>query len=353
MFTVGWSFTNMCNLRCKHCYNNSGLRESKELTFQQSIKVVDKLNDFGVKAINFGGGECPLRNDFIKLCEYIKENSDIIISLTTNGTTYNIIKDKLNLFHDIGVSIDFGDAKRHDWNRGVLGTFEKATKTIKTLVENNVDTEIVTCLSRFNANKKELEKIYDLAKKLKVNYWRLNRYRPTGRKEIIEKLILRKKDAFEAFGFLSKVKKNFRESDPLFRSFIGSDGLIEGCACGANSFRIRPDGSVSPCVYIKKSGGNILEKSIDDILNSPVFLSIKNREPIGKCKVCKAYSTCKGGCAGSSFLEYGHFNGPDPQCFLDGEEAKKSLIKHSKIWNIHEVYLCTIYVPINDGLNVK
>jgi MoaA/NifB/PqqE/SkfB family radical SAM enzyme len=108
----------MCNLACKHCYNASGKRGPNELSLSEAIKVANKLKDVGTTAINFGGGECPLRKDFIPLCEYIKNSLDIKISLTTNGTTLPLIEKHLDLFHDIGVSIDFPDARRHDWFRG-------------------------------------------------------------------------------------------------------------------------------------------------------------------------------------------------------------------------------------------
>ena len=356
MLVAGWSFTNTCNLRCKHCYNASGKRKNNELTLEESTRIADKLKEAGVVAVNFGGGECALRTDFIELCKYLNK-LEIKISYTTNGTTYNLIKNYLHLFHDIGVSIDFADKKRHDEFRGIKGTFGKAVLTIRDLVRNGVNTEIVTCITKMNCSEEELRKIYDLAKSLNVNYWRLNRFRSNGRGIANkEDLALSQEELRNAYKFLSKyVSDGVSVPEPIFRAAFGGAYSIEGDPSGFTAFRIQPNGEVSPSVFLSESGGNIKEKSVEEILNSEIFKRIRNRKPQGKCKNCEAYYHCKGGDAGASYLEYGHFNGPDPLCWLSPKEKKAGIAKsESKEWNIHERYLCTVYVPVKQkgGKNV-
>ncbi len=347
MLIAGWSFTNICNLRCKHCYNNSGKKKDDEITTKEALKICDKLKESKVTAINFGGGECPLRNDFIHICEYLKNNLGMKISLTTNGTTYELIKSHINLFHDIGVSIDFSDEKKHDWFRGVNGTYSKALNTLKSLSSNGVETEIVTCLTKLNANIPELRRIYNLAKEVEVGSWRINRYRPIGRVEMINKLKLDKRLLKKCFNYFSSVSNFHSQSDPLFRSVVGGRGGFEGCPCGSHSFRIQPNGEVSPCIYLKESGGNIRYNSLTKIIQSDIFNAMRNRKPKGKCIKCNAYEHCKGGCAGASFIENGCFDAPDPLCWLKPEESKCNVeISIPKIWNVHELYLGTIYIPI-------
>ena len=133
--------------------------------------------------------------------------------------------------------------------------------------------------------------------------------------------------------FLEKlVNKDFTIPDPLFNIF---GKTASECPCGKSSFRIQPNGDVSPCVFLKVSGGNILESSIEDILDSEVFKAIKNRDLSGtKCESCNLKSKCNGGCAGAAYIEHGTFNKPDPLCWYNPR------------WNVHEKYLCTVYVPI-------
>ena len=332
MFVAGWSFTNQCNLKCRHCYNASGKKHLDELTNEQAKEVARKLIDFKVDAVNFGGGECPLRDDFFEISEMLY-NAGIKLSLTTNGLEYQRTMPHLHLFHDIGVSIDFADEQKHDYLRGKEGAYKSAIDAVKYYVSKGVDTEIVSCITKLNSSDEELRKMYDLAISLDVNYWRLNRYRPTGRKGDIDLLKLEPSDLMRAYSFLEKqIDKDFTIPDPLFNIFGKKSAP---CPCGRTSFRIQPNGEVSPCVFLKLNGGNILDKSIEEILDSDIFRQIRNRDLSGtKCDSCNLAEKCKGGCAGAAYIENGTFNAPDPLCW------------HEPDWNVHEKYLCTAYVPI-------
>jgi radical SAM protein with 4Fe4S-binding SPASM domain len=311
------------------------------------LKVADKLADSGVVAVNFGGGECALRKDFIPLCEHL-HNLGIKISYTTNGTVYGLIEPHLDLFSDIGVSIDFASEEKHDAFRGVTGTYGKAIQTIKELVKNNVDTEIVTCITSQNCNPEELEKIYALARGLRVDHWRLNRYRETGRNPVID-LALTPESLKKAYEFLhTKISPDTNIPEPIYRSAFGGRYSIQGDPSGFTAFRIQPNGEVTPSVFLKISGGDIKDRSLEEIFESEIFKKIRDRHPIGKCVGCKAYTHCRGGDAGASFLEYRHFNGPDPLCWLAADQGKTAELNISEKWNVHERYLCTLYVPIND-----
>lgn len=350
MLVAGWSLTKACNLNCIHCYNASGKRDPNELTLEECFKVVDKLKKSGVVAVNFGGGECALRPDFIDLCKYIK-SKDIAISYTTNGTTFDRIKDYLDLFHDIGVSIDFADAKKHDWFRGRRGTFDQAIKALEILVEKGVDNEIVTCLTKLNCSEQELQKLYNLANKLNVDSWRLNRFRANGRGIRNENLLkLSKVGLKKSYTYLSQFKREgILTPEPVFRAAFGGTYYFPGDPSGFTAFRIQPNGEVSPSVFLSESGGNIKYQSVEEIMNSDIFKKIRNRSPQGKCKSCEAYYHCKGGDAGASYLEYSHFNGPDPLCWLNSKTKKPEVKKGlEKDWNVHELYLCTLYIPIKN-----
>ncbi|MFH1917339.1 MAG: radical SAM protein [Nanoarchaeota archaeon] len=347
---AGWSLTKMCNLHCMHCYSASGKPGLDELSTEEAFRVVDKLEGGGVVAVNFGGGECALREDFPAIVEYLF-NQDIKVSYTTNGTVFPRIKPILPFFHDVGVSIDFADAERHDWFRGMKGTYSQAIGTIVELVARKVDTEMVTCLTRLNCAPDELGKMYDLAKDLGVDYWRLNRFRANGRGIATQDMLsLSQKDLRTAYSFLAgKMQPGASVPDPLFRSAYGGKYFIPGDPSGYTAFRILSNGEVSPSVFLSISGGNIKDKSLDEILHSPVFKAIRDRSPQGKCIPCQSYSHCRGGDAGASYLAYDHFNGPDPLCWLEPHDMRPGVKKaKGDHWNVHELYLCTVYIPMKE-----
>jgi len=81
---VSIALTNLCNLKCTHCYapkTNSFLnKESVKLW----MKELDKSGCFG---IGFGGGEPTLHPDFIELCDYGHNETSLAITFTTHGHT--------------------------------------------------------------------------------------------------------------------------------------------------------------------------------------------------------------------------------------------------------------------------
>ncbi len=84
-FLIVWDFTHKCNLKCKHCYSNSGAIREEELTTQQAKDVVDQIADAGVTALAFSGGEPLTRSDFFEVARYAADRG-LYISVATNGT---------------------------------------------------------------------------------------------------------------------------------------------------------------------------------------------------------------------------------------------------------------------------
>ena len=70
-FMVVWDFTKQCNLRCKHCYANaSSSPADDELNLEERKQVVDQLDEAGVAAISFSGGEPLVNKDFWEVAKY-------------------------------------------------------------------------------------------------------------------------------------------------------------------------------------------------------------------------------------------------------------------------------------------
>ncbi|RLF04886.1 MAG: radical SAM/SPASM domain-containing protein, partial [Thermoprotei archaeon] len=63
-FMVVWDFTLQCNLRCKHCYANAGRSSPPdELTLSEKLEVLKQLDEAGVAALSFSGGEPLISRD--------------------------------------------------------------------------------------------------------------------------------------------------------------------------------------------------------------------------------------------------------------------------------------------------
>lgn len=84
--------TNLCNIRCWHCYNDSSSTE-KAPSISSLNKIVDIiLHNFSFKTISISGGE-PLTNQSLlfSIASKFKKNN-ISLALMTNG-----VKGKLKM----------------------------------------------------------------------------------------------------------------------------------------------------------------------------------------------------------------------------------------------------------------
>ena len=91
--------TNYCNLYCGHCYKDAGNKNNIFLEFE-IIKLICEKYKGKIQVINLTGGE-PLSHPKINEIIDILYAAGFNINITTNGTLYEKIKeriDKINNF---------------------------------------------------------------------------------------------------------------------------------------------------------------------------------------------------------------------------------------------------------------
>jgi len=119
-FMVVWDFTKQCNLRCKHCYANaSSSPADDELNLEERKQVVDQLDEAGVAAISFSGGEPLVNKDFWEVAKYAS-GKGFYLSVATNGTLItkeNAKRSRESGIRYVEVSLD-GPKDVHDEFRG-------------------------------------------------------------------------------------------------------------------------------------------------------------------------------------------------------------------------------------------
>ena len=158
---VVWNITRTCNLRCVHCYNDSGVgKPCNEITTEKAKAVIDDLAGFGVPSILFSGGEPLMRPDLFELIEYaVGKGLRTVIS--TNGTL--IAEDRAKEIKRLGVSyvgisLD-GIGPINDRFRGVPGAFERAVRGIRNCQDAGVRIGLRLTLTRRNVQ--DLEGLFD------------------------------------------------------------------------------------------------------------------------------------------------------------------------------------------------
>ena len=344
-FLIVWNFTNACNLRCKHCYQNAGPKPlPNELTFEEKLNVLNQLDEMEIPSIAFSGGEPTIHPDFIPI---VKEASrrGIYTAVATNGLAFasesftdKALKAGLNY---VEVSLDSTDPKVHDEFRGVKGAWELAVKGIKNVVKHGgASTGIAMTLTKLN--KDQIGDMVRLAEELGVTRVIFFNFIPTGRGKENVALDLTPEEREEALRWiyqesrrssvqvvstapqLARVSWQMSQGEdvlPTHFSIPRSQTLrslaefIGGCGAGRIYAAIQPDGKVTPCVFMPITVGDLRKQTFKDIWeNSEVMLKLRNKDlikpPCGECP----YRYVCGGCRARAYSYHGDYLAPDPGC---------------------------------------
>lgn len=252
--------TRVCNLRCKHCLNNSGIKESNEIEYSELLRIIKLLIQAGIFEIRFTGGEpllYPKIFDIIKLCT----DNGIYVSMGTNGTlmTESVIK-KLKKcgLNKVIISLD-GTKKSHDSIRGT-GTYDKTINAINLLKKYKIDYKINSVIMKNN-----MDDIIELAKQMykEKNPLFIRRFIESGRGVNLKDNVLKSYDydyLKEQLKYELKDKKIIRGhyinlEDESQNSRIQIPFKIPiSCKAGQRSIIITPEGNIHFCGFLAAQG---------------------------------------------------------------------------------------------------
>jgi MoaA/NifB/PqqE/SkfB family radical SAM enzyme len=126
-------FTQLCNLKCDFCYNESGNDNHNSLSSAVIEKLCYELIELKIIELIISGGEPLVEMEKLKLILDIFINKNITIHLLTNGILLSDEKLKWLSQYPIAtiqVSLDGGNPGIHDSHRNRKGAWEKTFKGI-------------------------------------------------------------------------------------------------------------------------------------------------------------------------------------------------------------------------------
>ncbi len=364
-FLIVWNFTNMCNFRCKHCYQRADRPLSSELSLEEKLMLVDQLDKAGVAAVAISGGEPTIHPDFYRIVKELASRG-IHTSVATNGWTF-AEKEKLQKAVDLGlkyveVSIDSARPEKHDEFRGIPGAWEHATKTLENAVEIGISHGMATIMDK--ETYEEIDDILDLAENIGVKRVIFFNLVPTGRAEEMVKIDLspeeREEFMKEVYHQMKKRKLEILTTAPQYARvtlleskgknvtpahfYIGENNSVKtlaefigGCGAGRIYSGIEPDGTVVPCVFLPLPVGNVRTKTFKDIWeHSRIFNLLRDRDNFtGQCKTCPYRNIC-GGCRARAYHYTVDLLGDDPGCVIN-KRLWEDIVTHGKPKAVSEV----------------
>jgi AdoMet-dependent heme synthase len=295
--------TNRCNLNCEFCFNKIYIpqeRKNETLSTSDIKYIIDKIKKSKVQIVRFTGGEPLLRDDIFELMDYAHQKG-LRVWLNTNATliTRPIAQKIAKYAENVLIPLN---ADNCESEKAITGknTFKSKLKGILLLKKNRI--KCLRCGTvATKANIANLEKIYDLVKRLPISDWELFRVIPLSEKDVsmnnddiallVEKMLKINKQANKNYNIANAIP--FCAYDPEKVKKVSLGGFADD---GHTRFVIDTVGNAKPMYYMKECIGNIFYDDIIGIWNCKFMKDMRllNHVP-NVCRTCRYIKKCKGG----------------------------------------------------------
>lgn len=286
--------TDYCNSKCKTCFIWKNSEDKKVEIKTEDLEQA--LKDYGTNLlwIALGGGEITLYKEFDELLQVIQRNCPQlrILTFTTNG----LKPDKLLQYslkaktygYDLFVTISLdGDQKTHDIVRGVPGNFEKAQEALAQLKKHNIWTHFGLTVSGYNVDYIENNLINDIEQIRAFSFEHSGGIYKTNTNIVTNPIV----SGLKKIKSIYKIRQLGEIVEYLYillgETFFVSEKskLPVPCEVISSSLHIRPNGDISPCMYLPKIG-NIKNQSISNSLLSTEAKDLRAKAQKGNCAKC-------------------------------------------------------------------
>jgi radical SAM protein with 4Fe4S-binding SPASM domain len=339
---VLWGLTNKCNLSCQHCVVNAGSFSQEELSLKACRRISEELAIFGVKELILSGGEPLMRKDFFEIAEHASSKG-LSLQLATNAIliTKPMAQRLSAIRANAQVSLDGATPEVHDNFRKRSGSWNRAVRGIRNLVDAGVPVMIAAVVTKNNIA--EISALYNLAADLGAHTFRILPFVPYGRGRKALELEVSPREMREVTAFLrqqrnegglSVVKMEFEctftpppsgEAHP--QTHIGCDGALAYCG-------ITSSGEVLPCNFFEGvEAENLKEHSFAWIWEKSRFLnyfrSLTVSDIQGTCQLCTWLPVCRGSCIATNFA-HGDIFQSNCHCWMVNGEISSGISLHDK-----------------------
>lgn len=330
---VNLEITELCNVKCLHCYNpwrdeSMGENYFDIIKIEKIIKILAKNKIFHVI---LSGGE-PLSNfEVLKHALKLLNESNITYSCNTNLILADDKKMKelsnLGLDHCL-TSIPSIDEKENDEIMQSKGSLKKILDGIKACIRNNIRVSANMVVTKDNKHR-----VYETGKlmaELGCTKFFVTRAVPPVYSEVAKqnenkenKLVLTPSEVKKSLDDALKVKQEFGIaigsliSYPLcflgdlekYRDFVG-----RGCPSQRGYVvNINSNGNVHTCVHEEESYGNVFSsEGLEKIFNKNMIKWRNKSLHFDGCKTCDYIDVCHSGCQMTANAVNGKLASKDP-----------------------------------------
>ncbi len=348
LFAV-WNFTQRCNLRCRHCYQDAAPEAAAgELSLAEKLALVDQIAAEYVPMLAFAGGEPTISPDLLPVLRRCQRYG-LHVSVATNGST---LTPRLAAeLADAGaryieISLDSVHPEKHDAFRGQPGMWHRTVRGMRYVVQQpGLRLGMAMCVHQGNFD--EVEDMLRFAVDIGASCIAHFNFIPVGRGVQMtagdltprqrEWLLRTLNDWMQSgrIGVISTAPQlgrvcllhsaaDGRQSCSHAGSGRGWKARVVakylgGCGAGRTYVCIEPNGNITPCVYMpQRVLGNIRQRSFAAIFRENDFgdLLCDRSKLTHHCGQCRFRNYC-GGCRARADSYFGAVNAGDPGCIFN------------------------------------
>lgn len=264
------SVTDLCNLKCKGCYNQTlRKKKEKEMSPEKLRSVLKEARDLGFSIVMLAGGEPLVRKELFGIT---KNFPDMIFPLFTNGLLIDdkVLKQLNGQKNVIPVLSIEGHSSQTDNRRGE-GVYSRLKKTIELIKPRSIFWGLSLTVTRENFDTITGEDFVREFSGLGCRLFFYVDYVPV--QENTENLLL----TDEQRARIQPLMTAYQDKYPsLFISFPEGEETFGGCLSSGRGFvHVSPSGNLEPCPFAPYSDVNLHDKSLKDALRSRLLTTIR------------------------------------------------------------------------------
>lgn len=347
--------TNVCNMACSHCYNAEDRKKenSQLLTTNEMLVFIKQAKEIGLFYMKLQGGEAVLQSEWKRIAQ-----SCIAQGIATTLYTGGYFKKREHVLEEIA-SIPFNEIRitfagledlhnkfrpaKPVINGNGQPSYHEINKTLDYLLSRKANVKLNFVLGRRNMHQVETFVITMAKKSLKYNTpfdINFGPQRPFGEGfrcpgDPDGRNLMNAEDFFQVNCLIEKLRGRSEVQAAgmklivVFDIFspkrqekaLPRDLIKDGCGLGKRGFSVSYEGEVGICSFMTSckvlpSGGNIREKSIEDIWYESDLLRKGRIYTKQQCKECEYYTNpCQGICPAMALYSTGNWEKGDPGCF--------------------------------------
>lgn len=344
-FTIAWEVTRACAFACVHCRADAQHRaDPNELNTEESLRLIDRIKDFGNPILIFTGGDPMMRKDLFELIAFATQKG-LRCSLTPTATALptpeRMQKAREAGIRRIALSLDAPTAVAHDAFRQVPGSWQRTINILRNAQSAGLSAQVNTTVSTYNVNL--LADMVPFIQEVGAVQWSVFFLVPTGRAQM--QWMISPEEHERVFHWLYDLSKTApfdikATAAPMYRrvaierriaeqgnsspvtfqgaGFQYADGLnrpTRGVNDGNGFLFISHIGEIQPSGFLPITAGNVRTDDVVEVYrHSKLFTELRNPDMIkGRCGICEYRDVC-GGQRGRAYGITGDYLETDPAC---------------------------------------